>query len=374
LTVKLRPSNPRWVPCPGSPQAEAKFPDSRPFDERGEGIAAHWVAARILGSWFPQNDLTPIEPRSLIGTPTDAGVEITEEMVDCVAFLLADVRPFFAANPGGLFTERATTLDPYVSNVPGRLDVGWMNLSKTYYRQWDYKHGFQWVDHEGNLQNLIYALFFHARFPSIERYDLCIVQPRGAGASQPVRSWTVGRPEMDRFAEIVTASATEARGPRPRLIAGEHCLNCRAAPACPSATRLRWEIRSYLEDLDVVDIDDTRIGWELDAILRAEAIVKAQRKALERMAEARMMKGGVIPGFGREPKLGNRQWTLSEDEVLSLGAMNGADLEVRTVVTPAQAEARGVDERTVNLFTHRPPKGSAVARVDPKKARDAFNG
>jgi len=88
---------------------------------------------------------------------------------------------------------------------------------------------------------------------------------------------------------------------------------------------------------------------------------------------SRVDAGLIVPGFEIRTGKGDRRWSISPQQVKEIGGMFGKELTETKPCTPKQAEVRGVPKEVVAGQVYRPDTAAKLKRIDPNKARNAFN-
>ena len=111
---------------------------------------------------------------------------------------------------------------------------------------------------------------------------------------------------------------------------------------------------------------------ELETLQMAVGMIENRRDALDELITHRIKSGEVFEGYALESRFGQRKWlTGLSGKALSLAA--GVDLTKDGLVTPAEAERRGVNKAVVSQLTDRPVLGVKLKRIDADaRGRAAF--
>lgn len=357
--MKLNPSQAqRWVPCPGSAYMESLYPRTTTHPVTEEGKAIHWACEGVLFSWSTKNDITPKTLVSYIGqTCPENGLIITEDFVAAGNVYLACVWERAQQYPDGLAIEKQASAYHAGLELAGRIDARWINETKTWLTVWDAKFGYKPVTAFENWQLLIYGIA--EAYPTIETVELVVVQPRGLSVRQPVKRWMIDRPTLARYQAIIAQSKAEAElreGAPTRP--GSHCRNCQAAHSCPALEEASWHAHDTAGISVPQDLTPKEIAYRLDEFERAQEMLRARRDALEALATRHIQHGTIVPGFKLHVSLGDRQWRQEQDAV-GLGLLSDVEMYERKMISPKQAEVRGIPPQAVEALTvryERPPK------------------
>lgn len=360
----------RWVPCPGSHALELQAPpDTSPPDPvQLEGKAGHWVAERCAGSWA--GHVPFVKPSEFLGqTHPETGTLIDEDLIYAVEVYLAALRERFELHPDGLRIEEQISCRPTLANG-GRADATWVSQDAAWLTVFDAKLGYAPVSAVGNWQLINYAIGKIS--PLTQTIEMVIVQPRGASAAEPVKTWQVEREEfVSVWVPQIQRSFDEATGPEAcRTQAGPQCNHCLAAPACQTLRAASMRAIDSSREAIALEPTNEELAHEIHLLRTAETALDARKLALEGLAAARISSGNRIAGFEVSGKLSNRFWKGCEVELL--GHLCGVDLMARKPVSPRQAEALGAPKALVDRFTTRAMGAPKLREVKPGEARNVF--
>lgn len=260
----------------------------------------------------------------------------------------------------------------------------------------------------GNPQLRTYALgaMLANKALHVERVKVTIVQPRAPHKSGRIRSeefhvidlleWTDDLLEaMRRSAQAMAAYPkfdlktaphdvlqlyhsqpevlSDAEWNSTYLRAGDHCKFCKAAGFCPALEQKALDaVGVWFDDLDQPRISNSpdamspeKIARTLDMLDMIEGWCNAVRAYAHSLADS----GTEIPGHVLVAKVGNRAWTVSEEQVVGTLVLNGlAEDRIynRKLVTPAQAEkALGTKKKgALDGIVERPNRGTTLVSAE----------
>lgn len=357
--MKCIPSQaPRWVPCPGAPEMESHFPRTGSHPVTEEGKAIHWACEGVLRSWLSQSPTEPHVLTNYIGhTCPENGVIITEEMVTAGNVYLAAVWSRAQAHIEGLAIELQVSAHHAGLPNSGRVDARWRSPDGTWLTVWDGKFGYRPVAAFENWQLVNYGIA--EAYPAVQTIELVVVQPRGASIRQPVKIWILQRAELDAYrAMMIERHGLAQLGENAPTIAGKHCRNCQAEVHCATNRAQNWHNRQNAGKSIPQTLTPEEIAYELDEFEHAEQMIRGRRTALEGLAESLIHRGQTVPGYHMHTSLGDRQWR-NKDGAAAMAPILGCEMTERKTISPAQAEARGVNQATLKALTvrhERPPK------------------
>lgn len=343
----------RWIACPRSiSMTEGMEDESGPYAE--EGTRAHDLAEIYASGKTPDNE-----------------EDYPEDMREHARFYADYVRAL-AEDGGEIHLEKRVfitddfhgTADAVIVNELGYLDVI------------DYKYGFNPVYPEENPQCCAYALG-----ALIEHRNKCplairihIVQPR---TSPKIKVWEI--PDIGAFerewTERFLSAIALAESDDPPVAASLDCYYCLALTTCQ--TYRQAVIDRAIEEFSSVDgIED--VG-ELVSLYNLRATVKKFYDTIGARLLRAAESGAEIPGYRLAESLGNREWSLSEDEIVK--KLKGKRLKVDDIFDkklkgPAKIEKILDKDFVASLVTRKSRGFSLVEEKSPKKsaktAREEF--
>jgi hypothetical protein len=333
---------PRFMKCNGSAFMEKHYYDTD-MSARDEGNAAHWVAEQMVAG-KPDD--------ALIGKPAFNGFVVTEEMV-------AHTREY--VNYGKGIYE----LDTSWGNIRGRADR--VHSTNELLIIDDYKYGWSIVEPELN-----WTLISHAIAMIHEQHEtviLRIFQPRPWHPDGPIRQWTLTSKQLMEYRRRIVAALAN---PVDELVTGPQCHRCPTIVKCPAARMASMNAIDTVSHTYEDEIPNDALSVELDNLDRAAKILKSRQEALTDMATSRIREGGMIPNYMIKQQMANRSWSPDITPEF-LQTMTGVDVSKVGMVTPAEAERRGVTKELVKMWTDRPVTGYKLNRIDPdKEVRKVF--
>lgn len=346
----------RVMHCFGSLNMPKAVPDSGNQEQRDEGNAAHWLAEQMFNG-------TPVA----VGAAAPNGYVITDDMVEHVRGYVG------ALDCGELETDTSYSGEGW--EVRGRAD-------HLHYRQGgdsnlnvltvdDFKYGWRIVEPAYNWTLISHAIGWVIRNETRpDRIVLRIHQPRPHHSVGPLRQWTCGYEELMGFYHQI---AHRLSNPVDELVTGlDHCAKCHALALCPAARQASMNAI----DAATIAFDDSLprdvLTHELETLQMAVGMIENRRDALDELITHRIKSGEVFEGYALESRFGQRKWlTGLSGKALSLAA--GVDLTKDGLVTPAEAERRGVNKAVVSQLTDRPVLGVKLKRIDADaRGRAAF--
>ena len=326
---------------------------------KDEGNAVHWLAAQ----W---HDLRGnVSTNDFVGKQSPEGVFISYEMVEHIEDYLSTI----ASGDVEIDTSHAGN----GWNVRGRADALVYYPERKHLVVADLKYGWRIVEPEMNWTLISHVAGFIANNPDkpVDTISMTIFQPRAYHPEGSVRTWSI---TIEQFRELYNKMAATLQSPDDMLHTGEiQCHYCPALATCPAANKAKYNAIEASEKAFSDQIDNANLSSQLDHLKRAAVMLKDLEKAYTELALYRVKGGDIVPNYGIESELTNRNWkeNLTPEFV---EALTGKDLTKKQLITPAQAEKAGVSKEVVAALTERHNKGVKLVRVDADaKARKLFN-
>ena len=341
----------RLMLCVGSRLLPAALPETSDQDARDEGNAAHWCAQEI----FEGREVTA-------GQQAPNGFIVTDDMLD-------HVHSYIDVIDQGGEMEINTSWSGDGFEVRGRADhVASLGSALVIT---DFKYGWRIVEPKEN-----YTLLSHAIGHVIKTGDVpdviifSIVQPRPLHPDGPVREWLCS---YDQLLEYHARIVAKLSAPADELVTGrEQCAKCHALPTCPAARAASMNAVDASTNVFNDDLTDDILAHEYETLDRAVSAIKDRYDALSELMTHRIKTGRVIEGYGLETRLGQRRWIKGMSGA-ALSAVTGKNLVKDDIVTPAEAERRGLSSDLIAALTERPNIGAKLKRIDADaKARAIF--
>jgi hypothetical protein len=214
--------------------------------------------------------------------------------------------------------------------------------------------------------------------------DLVAAMHRSADAAKQIAK----RPKLDRrnLADITRWSNEDrqegmsvAEWNSTYLKAGDHCKFCKAAGFCPALERRATDAAGvWFDDLDQPRLSNTPDAMspeKLAETLGMLGMIKEWCNAVRSYAHGQAESGVDIPGYQLVEEIGNRAWSVPEEQVagaLALAGLTDDRIYVRKLVSPAQAEkALGAKKKgALDGIVERPVRGTNLVASE-KSTRPA---
>lgn len=349
------------------------FPDLGDDAPRREGTAAHEVMETILRGGV----VTP-------GTIARNGVEITQQMIDGAWLLRQDIEEKLGANWAQMIVVEQRVNIPRIHPMQcwGTPDVyAWVRTSAERYTLyvWDLKFGFKQVEVFESEQLTAYAAGALDLYPQLSDMAvtcvLTIVQPRAYHPLGPVRSWTVAASDLRGEINILASVGEDALSPTPICTPHpEACENCLARSGCGALLEAGYRGMDIARQAVARVLPDDALGLELVMLDDAEALIKARKSGLEELVKHKLKQGVRVPHWSMGPGRGATVWIKPAAEVAAMGKLLEKDLrKPMEVMTPLQAQAAGVPESVLRVYSQSVPGATKLTRTNEKDIRRVFS-
>lgn len=361
--------------CLSYPRMAVLYPEDEERPEAREGSAAHdYLAAVLRGN---------MELGDGVGDIASNGHPITEEMVDGVRDLVADVRSWsFDCGHRFVVEERVYMPSIHPTDNWGTTDIGGANFqTKTLYVR-DFKFGHQYVDAFENMQCVDYGVGLFRRFAVPEHtwhewtIDIGIFQPRSYHKDGPRKLWSCSG---TRFMELADGLAIRARGasdPDAPYHTGDHCDYCPARYDCPALLAVGGIAIDLSKKGAPQVLDPMRAGLLRKHIVDAISRLEALQTGIDAQIDAFIRAGKAVPFADRTQGEGREFWTVPHSEVNTLGDLLGVQLRKPSNITPEQARTAikklGLDASVISAYSDRRRGEFKIVTIDDNRAAKVF--
>lgn len=337
----------RWAACPGSVRLSRGIPNTSSVHAE-EGTKAHELAELILTNKHVNYD--------------DYDFEMLEHVQTYVKYVQSERK---TAQDSGV--EEKFDLSELHPGLFGTCDA-WVYKDKTLHViDLKYGQGIA-VEAEDNEQLKYYALgaLLKLKLP-VSQIKMTIFQPRCFHAEGPVRSHTVSVNDLLEFSSDLVDAALETEKADAKLVAGDHCRFCPAAPTCSELNNKAIETAKN-EFSPAYSYNPEKLGEVLALIPAIEAWAKSVKEFAFREAEA----GRVPPGFKLVPKRTHRKWkdlqTVEEKLLQDYGLTYVEVHDSPSLKSPAEIEKLLSKEEKVKLAElYEKTAGNTLAPVSDKR-------
>ena len=344
--------------CPAAPRLCKQAPKMPPSVYAIEGTVAAVVAEHCLKQ--PEK----FKPQNYLDKEIQ-GVEVNEEMVECVTRYVDYILSVFAKVGGELIVEKSFDLSYIHPELGGTTDASIVGNDGGIH-VFDLKYGKgKTVQAEDNSQLLVYALGATYK----QYYDhltLYIMQPR---QDNWLRPWEVTPAMLKGFEDKVRKAIIKCENPESQPVAGSWCQWCDAAGFCPARRALAYQSAGA----DFVDPQVTRLpvaetltDEQLEKVLDSAEMIDSFVHAVRGVALARAEAGAKFDHWKIVKKKSNRRWLDTAEEFIV--KKYGDEAYNRKLKSPAQIEK--MDKTSKDFLpnlTERPDGGNTLAPVEDKR-------
>lgn len=359
---------PRVIECSGSKAMAGQVPaivDDQTEDAR-EGIAAHWLATKILTADYAASAF------DFINTTTPSGFYISDEMAEHVDTFVTAVtsRPGIGTRYVEHPVDWEYTAGAFIRCRPDHIHYDETN--RILYVD-DFKFGWRLVDAESNWTLIAYAIgFVQQRNIMPDQIVMTIHQPRRHHPDGRERSWPINMAALVAYYEFIKSELTSLNT---ALTSGDHCHLCPARGYCPALREAGYNaIDTVATTVASEELPDTELTYELALLEVASKRLEDRLTAVREIAMHRIQSGRALGDYIIEPSYGHRKFNEGITPEL-LAAITGVDVYAPPkLITPAQLEKRGVSKKAVAALASAPFTGFRLVRHNAdKKARKLFN-
>lgn len=355
-----------WSVCPMWATMNATFPqDDTP--ETLEGEAAHWVLSEALltGKLMSEGEITPN------GTP------VTLEMIEGAELAAGFISPLMLECPTWKI-EQSFLIPRIHKDCFGTPDFwsyreGVLNVV-------DYKFGHRFVDAFECLQLIAYAAGsiwgladqLATGVGTLDqhlRVRFTIIQPRCYRQQSPIRTWEVHASDLRPYFNKLQYAAELATSQNPKAVTNPECRDCPGRHACQTLQEAAYSDSEYSSQSTPLELPPAAASLELRMMERALERLQSRVDGLRGQLVLQAKSGASLPHHALQQGYGRTTWTVSDAEVLSLGALYNVDLSKPGLKTPQQAKKLGIDDAVITAYSKTPmgeikliPHNSADAR------------
>lgn len=238
----------------------------------------------------------------------------------------------------------------------------------------DVKYGWALVNPENNWQLISYAIgIVIAKGFSYDEIVMRIHQPRPHHEEGTTREWRITYAKLLELKEVIEKRMEQLSQGEDELVTSLNCRYCPAAASCPAVSKAYFrsleEVHNFLQD----DLSDEELSFQLDLYDRMKDIFKVRISSLEALAVDRLNNNKLLPNYSIKKTYGNRTWSKGIDaEYIKM--MTGKDIAKAGILSPAQAEKKGVSKTLIETLTKRHEKAPKLERGDTTKLGNEIFG
>lgn len=349
----------RFMSCSGVVELPQVSSSNKAADD---GTAWHWVIEMMLANKAVQvNNVAP------------NGVVIDDDMIYYAKMVINELAGKKVFNE---FPIKYNPSDKCNCEITGTCDSWWEEGDTLYVN--DFKYGFNLVECENNWQLLSYAfgvMMSHPDSAKFKRVVLSIMQPRPHHEDGWYRKIELSADALYAFFQELGARVEEYFNNGGVLKTGAYCKYCTgAAESCTAFNKSFCAALEFTEhDVQVDKLSNDELDRYLVAADRAQEILKIKREAVEFTVKSKLNNGEKIGDWHNVETFGHRKWNASFN-VKDVELISGLKLTTEEVISPAQAEKKGLDKELTKLFTVTESRGFKLdnKKVTNKKLKEVF--
>lgn len=358
--MQLRPSSSSiWTKCDAQPRLAALAPPEVPSDPAREGTCAAWVAEMCLTG-------QALKAEELVGQTHENGWIVTDDMANHIQKYVDKI----VSIGGSVHVERKVRLNQHIEGTPDAYAI--VDQAATLHGV-DLKYGFEIVEPYRNTQVAIYlgAILrgLTARGVVIRKVILAIYQPRAWHVHGVYREWVLLPEELMAFVQEIEAAGERAQNPNALATPGAHCQYCPAAALCHANAHTLYRMHEAMSVETTRHMTDEEMAEELKFLTKMDDMLSGRIRAVQTEAEARLKRGGHIPGWYLAERRGNRRLKYPVDVV---EALLQREISVKKPMTVAEIERQGVPVDIVKAISEFPAIEPKLAPLPPNHYNRMF--
>lgn len=259
--------------------------------------------------------------------------------------------------------------------LKGRYDASFVMGDSLYVD--DFKYGHSIVEPENNWQLIAYAIGEVIRTQRVyDQIVLRIHQPRPHHERGWTREWVIPYSELLEYKAEIEEVSRILMDPslKPEVSTSAACKYCpAAAEACTAFNKAFYRGVEVVEEFFQDSITNEELAFQISLIDRIEDILKTKRDSIRELAVSRINRGDIVPGYSTVESHGHRKWNAGLDPEF-IKMMTGKDIVSKSMLSPAKAEALGIDKKFVESFTSRPFLGMKLKKENASAMADKIFG
>lgn len=259
----------------------------------------------------------------------------------------------------------------------GRFNCAIMDRSRRELFLWIYRYSHTCEPEVDNpraicyISGLLDAFKVDGKQDQTLKVTVTVVQPR-CFTAQPVRRWQFLASDIRGHINRLRGYAEKACDPASKCRSGEYCHGCEARFNCDTA--IEGGLIQYEACMvpNINEMSDAEVARRYRVIDRAYNHLNTLRKAYTQRVESIAAAGRILPTLTVEPTEGPLDWDKPAEEVVSMGALFGVDLEKKGTLTPTQAMKAGLPEDVVKEMASRKKTGFKIVPDEKSRLSTVF--
>lgn len=203
--------------------------------------------------------------------------------------------------------------------------------------------------------------------------DLGVVQPRGFHPAGSIRTMRGAATDLRGRLNQLTDRAEANQSRKGEAQAGPHCYQCKARTRCPAAIESGQSLLYAVSEAVPADLQPAEVGLLLRDTRRAIKFLGQMEKAYSGQAEGLIKAGQRVPGWALQTQMArSKDWTVDDEQVLLLGQLYGADFSKPGLITPSQAEKKGIPADVISGYCTRRQIGVKLSESNDDDLANIF--
>lgn len=341
---------PRFLTCNGFVSVGEFSPAEQDDSEREKGVAAHWVAEQMVKN----------SASSFLNQKAPNGVFIDEEMLDHVKAYVSALKNSRAE------IETDTSWGDQRFHIRGRADG--ISFNNNILDIFDLKYGWKIVSPEKNWTLISHAIGWinknSHQLPEILYVRFTIFQPRAFHPQGSIRNWIITLNHLMVLRDLELYPVLN--NPTNILRTSPECYNCSRMVNCPAAQKALMNAIDVSEESFTSELNNNQLSYILKNTERAEEIISQNLKALKELAFHKIKQGQIIEGYKIEKTSTHRKWKSGVTADI-IKVITGVDVSKTDLITPKQAELKGIPEEVMSSFCERSDGGFKLSKSEGSK-------
>lgn len=366
----------RWTRCAGFHVAvsefEQRYPDHLEEAAR-EGIQAHRIASDLVLRMAHSGDPGLNPPEEFHDKPVDIQMRIKTR--DYAHFCFSLMRRAQTYGGPNLWVEREVSCGFLGKDEYTVVDFALYNPSNNVLLVLDFKYGHREVVPDDNPQLILEAKALIddlvSRGEDPLHCSIGIYQPNGPHSHIPCHQISMGVDEIETAALPFINAFHSAED---TCTAGSHCVRCEAKGLCKTLRSANFNIYETTKNFRGLpsDLHEERLEALVNELDTMKDMFAAYKTGIESLAVAYLKKGKSFLKWEYSHGSGHRNWLYEDKEITDMADSFGVDLREHSIVSPAQAEQRGLPRELVDTLCAAKKTAKKLRKKSLKKHRAMF--